>query len=156
MPDVVFDVVTGRSTGLDDLPHIRIHKGLGDAALADLYRRADVLFLPLLESTANNALLEGIASGLPVVATDLTSVRAYLSNAGTILVRPGDYQAFIAALVRLRNSPRERAGLGRLARARAEQLAWPNVIPDYERAYRKAWNRGSAHLDLARPRSEAA
>jgi glycosyltransferase involved in cell wall biosynthesis len=136
MPEVRFDIVTGRTTGLEELDNVRIHKGLDDHALAALYRRADILFLPLLEATANNALLEGMASGLPVVATDLSSVRAYLAHGDAILVPPGGAEGFIAALARLRDLPKERIALGIGARARAKELAWPTHIAAYETLYR--------------------
>lgn len=74
--DIAFDVVTNRATDLDGLPNVTIHRDIGDAALAERYKSADVLFLPLIQSTANNTLLEGIASGLPVVVSDLEAVRA--------------------------------------------------------------------------------
>lgn len=137
MPEVRFDIVTGRTTGLEELANVRIHKGLDDHALAALYRRADILFLPLLEATANNALLEGMASGLPVVATDLSSVRAYLSEGDAILVPPGGAEGFVAALARLRDLPKERVALGIGARARAKGLAWPTHIAAYEVLYRE-------------------
>src|SRR5262249_41217889 len=76
MSDVAFDVVTGKGPDFSALPNVRHLSGVSDAALAELYRSADVLFLPLDHTTANNALLEGIASGLPVVTTDLEATRA--------------------------------------------------------------------------------
>jgi glycosyltransferase involved in cell wall biosynthesis len=78
MPALEFHVVTARETGIEDLPNVVHHRGIDDATLAALYRSADVLFLPLLDSTANNSLLEGVASGLPTITTELESVRAYL------------------------------------------------------------------------------
>ena len=136
MPEMDFDIVTGRKTGLEALANVRIHKGLDDETLAALYRQADVLFLPLLDATANNALLEGMASGLPVLVTDLSSVRAYLPDGEAILVPPGGPEGFVAALERLRNAPGERAALGTHARTRAKALAWPRHIAAYEDLYR--------------------
>jgi glycosyltransferase involved in cell wall biosynthesis len=144
MPEMGFDLVTGRTTGLEVLANVRIHKGLDDDALAALYRRADILFLPLLEATANNALIEGMASGLPVLATDLSSVRAYLPDGGAILVPPGSADGFVAALERLRDAKKERARLGAAARARAEALAWPSHIAAYEAFYREIAGRPAA------------
>jgi glycosyltransferase involved in cell wall biosynthesis len=135
MPEVEFDLVTGRATGLNGLGNVRIHRGLDDNALAALYRQANILFLPLLEATANNALLEGMASGLPVLATNLSSVRAYLPDGGAILISPGSADGFVAGLRRLRHAAGERAALGAHARARAEALAWPVLIPAYEALY---------------------
>ena len=84
--DIAFDVVTRQNNNFDGLPNVTVRSGIGDAELAELYRSADILFLPLRQSTANNTLLEGVASGLPVIATDLESIRAYLPNGEAILV----------------------------------------------------------------------
>ena len=51
----------------------RIHlmSGISDIELRNLYRVSKVLFLPLIEYTANNAFLEAVSTGCPVIiATD--------------------------------------------------------------------------------------
>jgi glycosyltransferase involved in cell wall biosynthesis len=108
--------------------------------LADLYRTADVLLLPLIDSTANNALLEGIASGLPVVATDLPAVRTYLPKGGA-LVLDNSVEGFVKSLQSLRQDISLRRAMGRSARARAEELAWPRLIREYEALYAKVVDR---------------
>jgi glycosyltransferase involved in cell wall biosynthesis len=132
---ITFDVVTNRKVDLQHLPNVTIHAGIDDATLANLYRSVDVLFLPLVQSTANNTLLEGIASGLAGVITDLGAVRAYLPGGEAILVRENQVDAFVDALRRLQQDIDLRHELGRRARARAEELAWPRVIRNYENFY---------------------
>jgi glycosyltransferase involved in cell wall biosynthesis len=141
MPQIGFDVVSDRIPTLGGLSNVRVHCGIDDGALAELYRRGDVLFLPLRQSTANNCLLEGIASGLPVVATDLAAVRAYLSDGEGILVAPNHPQGFADALRLLQNDPGLRAAMGRRARVRAEALAWPRLVGKYEQLYKAALDR---------------
>jgi glycosyltransferase involved in cell wall biosynthesis len=136
LPEVRFDVVTGADTGLSGFDNAHIHRGIDDEALAELYRTADVLLLPLTHSTANNALLEGMASGLPVVATDLPAVRAYLPEGG-VLVPDNSVEGFIAALQSLRQDIPARRAMGRSSRARAEELSWPRVVREYEALYAK-------------------
>lgn len=155
LPDIEFDVVTGRALGLEALRNVRMHQGLGDEELAELYRSADVLFLPLLDSTANNALLEGIASGLPVLTTCLEATQAYLPNGEGILVPPGSVPAAIEALSRLRDDPALRLHMARAARARAEVLAWPRIAPSYEAVYVSALQRPPAPYRTARPRAHS-
>src|SRR6185369_14927605 len=58
MGEVRFEAVTKADVGCDGLSNVALHRGISDAALADLYRSADVLFLPLIDATANNGLLE--------------------------------------------------------------------------------------------------
>lgn len=133
--DVRFDVVTARETGLEDLPNVTHHRSIPDAALAALYRHADVLLLPLTECTANNALLEGMASGLPVASSSLPGARFHLSGDEALLAPPGDAQALVDALSRLRNEPELRLQMGRRARLRAEELAWPNAAKGFAGLY---------------------
>ena len=137
-PDIKFDVVTGAETGLNGLANVNIYRDIDDLTLAELYRSVDVLLLPLSDSTANNALLEGMASGLPVVTTDLPAVRTYLQDSGGLLIPNNSVEGFVAALRSLRQDLRLRHAMGGSARTRAEELAWPRLVPKYEALYRKA------------------
>lgn len=141
LPEVRFDVVTGAETGLAGFDNVHIHRSIGDGALADLYRSADVLLLPLIDSTANNALLEGMASGLPVVATDLPALRAYLPEGG-VLVPDNSIEGFVKSLRSLRQDISLRHAMGRCARARAEELAWPRIVRQYEALYARVLTDG--------------
>ena len=136
MTDVQFDVVANRNLPIGDLSNVRIHRALDDLELANLYRAADILFLPLLQSTANNALLEGMASGLAVVATDVEAVRAYVPD-GDGLLLPGRADDFVEAIRALQRDPARREELRRKARARSEALAWSRTVPCYEALYSK-------------------
>ena len=136
LPQLRFDVVTGTEAGLSGFDNVHIHRGIDDGSLAELYRSADVLLLPLTDSTANNALLEGMASGLPVVATDLPAVRAYLPEGG-VLVPDNSTEGFVSALQSLRQDISARRAMGQNSRARAEELAWPRVVREYEALYAK-------------------
>lgn len=57
-----------------------LHRNISDESLLGLYRSADLLLLPLIESTANNAMLEATSCGLPIVTTDVGGVRDYTSG----------------------------------------------------------------------------
>jgi glycosyltransferase involved in cell wall biosynthesis len=146
---VRFDVVTGAETGLTEFDNVHIHRGIDDGVLADLYRSADVLLLPLIDSTANNALLEGMASGLPVVATDLPALRAYLPEGGAF-VQDNSVEGFVRSLQWLRQDISLRRAMGRSARARAEELAWQRVVRQYEALYTRVLGGAPAEADRNR------
>jgi glycosyltransferase involved in cell wall biosynthesis len=57
-----------------------LHRNISDESLLELYRSADLLLLPLIESTANNAMLEATSCGLPIVTTDVGGVRDYTNG----------------------------------------------------------------------------
>jgi len=75
-------------------------------------------------------LLEGMALGLPVVATDAGDVAAVAGGDGpaALLVPPEDVTAMGAALLRLQDEPTLRRQLGRAGRARAERHTWDDVV----------------------------
>jgi glycosyltransferase involved in cell wall biosynthesis len=135
MTGIAFDVVTDRGIDVEGMPNVVIHSGVSDTSLAELYRDADILFLPLVDSTANNSLLEGMASGLAVVATDLAAVRAYLPGNEGILVLENRIGGFIDAMRCLQKDVKLRHAMGQRARARAEELAWPRIVRQYEHLY---------------------
>jgi glycosyltransferase involved in cell wall biosynthesis len=131
-----FHVVSPHLTGLEGLPNITLHNRLDDEGLLRLYQQSHLLFLPLIHSTANNSLLEGIACGLPVVSTDLASVRAYVPGEEAILVKDNSAEDLTAAVLRLKNNSEEYWLRAKAARQRAEELDWRNVAPNYEALYR--------------------
>jgi len=141
--DIEFHIVTSkrtgpRLTGLEDLTNVKLYRdNIDDAELLKQYQEADILFLPLLESTANNAILEGIACGLPVVSTYLPSVKAYLPGKEAILIKDNDPQQFVDAILHLAHNREYRKIMGQEARKRAEELDWRNIAPQYEAVYSK-------------------
>lgn len=134
-PEIQFQVVSGRAQGLEDLANVMVYKNVDDETLVRLYREADVLFLPLLQSTANNSLLEGIACGLPVVSTRLPSVKAYVPGPEAVLIPENDPDLLADALVELFENPGRRAAMGDAARARALELDWHRIGLQYEALY---------------------
>lgn len=133
--EIEFHVVTGHIQGLDKLSNVKIHKNIDDFELVRLYREADVLFLPLVQSTANNSLLEGIACGLPVVSTMLASVKIYVPGDEAILITDNDPGLLADAIVKLYENPDKCLKMRKAARARAKQLNWRKIAPQYETIY---------------------
>lgn len=98
---------------------------LSDLGLRSLYRRAGIVALPLKDMRhpgGITTLLEALACGKAVVASDSRGVRDYLHHEQNCLVVPcGDVGALREAILRLRNDPELRRRLGRNARAYAEK-----------------------------------
>jgi len=132
--DVEFHVVSGSAPAFESLPNVTVHRGIADDALRELYQASDLLLLPLTDATANNSLLEAMASALPVVASDLPSLREY-APADAAVFLPRHAEAFTEAIVRLAANPVRRDAMGHAARSRAEELAWPRVADTYATLY---------------------
>jgi glycosyltransferase involved in cell wall biosynthesis len=91
------------------------------ARVRDALQHADALLHPSLSEGLPNVVLEAMACGLPVVATDVGGTREALTDGVEgFLVPARDPQATAAALERLWHDPGLRARLGAAGRARVE------------------------------------
>ncbi|MCF1191229.1 glycosyltransferase family 4 protein [Mangrovimonas sp. AS39] len=80
-------------------PCVSLYSHVTDLELRNFYRQADMLFLPLLDATACNSVLEALACGLPIVTTDAGGTKAYLKGTGNIVAPLGDLDYLIEATV---------------------------------------------------------
>lgn len=111
------------------IPHssIQCHTGLNDMALRLLYQQASMLFLPMLNSTACNSILESLACGLPIITNNVGGNIEYLSNTKNIIIPPKRYDDLIDAVVQLLKSPNELKEIGVTSREKALTYDW-NII----------------------------
>jgi glycosyltransferase involved in cell wall biosynthesis len=102
--------------------------GIDDAALLELYHNSDLLFLPLLAATANNALLEAMATGLPMLVSDLPACRAYAGESAWYFPADEDIGSLAERLDTITPESDRLRELGFSARVRAEQtLSWEKI-----------------------------
>ena len=137
-----------------DLLDLAFELGVGDAirllepvskqALATLHREADVVVAPLTLNDRNLVqgccplkVLEAMASGTPLVASDIPVVRELVSNdVEGLLVRPGSAKAIKDGLLRLRSEEGLASRLSSGARARVERdFAWRRAQADLVHTY---------------------
>jgi len=114
-------VVTGQP--LPKTPGVVVHRGLGpnDPRLLQLYRDADIFTLPTAGDCLAVVLAEALASGLPVVTTDVAAQPEAVRDGETgIIVPAGDATQLGRALLRLIDDPGLRRAMGRAARLDAE------------------------------------
>ncbi|MFU8814057.1 MAG: glycosyltransferase family 4 protein [Pseudomonadales bacterium] len=120
---------------LSRLPNVKHCWGIADEHLKRLYQTADALLLPLQDATANNALLEAMACGLPVISTDLGGVRDYVSPGCSVLTPKGDAKALAQAALEARNGAFDLAAMGAASRRAAESLSWLHVAESMLHVY---------------------
>lgn len=125
-------------TGCDN---VRVHSGVPEDALIALYQRADALLLPVTGATANNAVLESLACGTPVITTAVGGMTDYVDEESGWLLRHGDRAALIE-LVEAMGRDRTLAQAKRAgARARALTFRW-QAVAEQTRAVHEAVRRG--------------
>ena len=96
------------------------------------YRSADLFVLPSFEEGMPNVVLEALACGLPVIATNIYGNRELVTHGHNgLLIPPGDSEALAQALLTLTREPEARRSMGLLARQRAEAYGWEHTARAY-------------------------
>lgn len=98
-----------------------VHRGLApnSPALCRRFAEADVFAFPTAADAAPWAIVEAMAAGLPVLASDVAAIPELLGDGAGIVVPRGDAAALAGALRALADDPSQRAAIGRQARTRA-------------------------------------
>ncbi len=103
----------------------------GDARIAlsgatpapqEAYARFDVFALSSETEQAPLSMMEAMASGLPVVATDVGDIKAMVAEENRpFITAPGDDDAYAQALAQLMQNPSARAAIGSANRRKARE-----------------------------------
>lgn len=128
---------------LDD-PNVEYLDGISDEELRRAYGAASVAVLSLQGATANNALLEAMASGLPVVATDVGGIREYLGDEAGVLCAPSDAEGLARQVLRILNDSQVAARMAMAARVRAFEFDFRRVAGLLREAHSKVVSRASS------------
>lgn len=108
---------------------------VSEERLLSLYQNAAFQILPLKEATANIALLEGMACGLPTIVPSLENVIFYTKNKGCLYYEKGNAQELAEKISVLAADESKRKKLGIEARKRAEALDWKKVVKELVKIY---------------------
>ena len=101
---------------------------VGDDELSAWYHAADAFVFPSHNEGWGLVVLEAMAAGLPVVATDIPVFREYLTpDRDALLVPPGDAAALAAAMRRLAGDAGLRARLAANGPSVARRFPWEQV-----------------------------
>lgn len=130
-------------TPFRDLPNVQFISGITQDELRAEYWNAACLLMTLEQATANNAILEAMACGVPIVAEDVGGVGEYTRDAA-ILCPQNDADCLAASVRQIIDDSTIAATLRRRARLRAEELAWPLVRAKTKQLY-EALSRSTLH-----------
>lgn len=100
-----------------------------------ILKSADLVVMSSHWEGLSLASIEGLASGSPFVASDVTGLREVVADAG-ILFRPGDSGDFVAKIAPLRNDPLFRAEVVGRCRERASRYDLKITLREYVQLYK--------------------
>ncbi len=103
----------------DGVPGVTVHRGVApnSDALRGLFAQADLFVFPTRGDCLPLAVMEALASGLPVITTNVGALAEAVTHGETgLVVPPNDAPALTDALAALIDNPAWRAHMGRQAR----------------------------------------
>lgn len=108
-------------------------------AMANLYREADIAINPSLVDNMPNSVLEALASGIPVVSTNVGGVPYIVGDGETALLVPArSPEAMASAITRLIEEPSLCSQLIDNGMAEVQRYTWDTVWPLWEKVYQSA------------------
>ena len=142
----IFCLVTNRENrkhfSLKKTANTKFMHGISDLELRELYNRSRVLFLPLLDAVANNALLEGLSMGKQILVSDLPASRFYGADHVSYLDKDATIEKASNALCELldQSSPlASRLGIRKYAES---SFSWPRIAKAYQEEYSNLLSKG--------------
>lgn len=129
----------GQTSTLEELKRLVAKCGCGDnvsfipyiplAQIPDYYRSADVCVVPSLYDNAPYTVLEGMASGKPVVTTSAGGSKEYVVHGESgVVVAPKDAEALAVVISELLVDSQKRLAMGNSARKRILEEFHPSKL----------------------------
>ncbi len=145
LKDVLFVIVGGDDNYLDvlegkigDLPNVRLlGKFVDRNELHELfYRNADIFLLPSKYEPFGIVLLEAMASGCAVIASQNGGPTDILKGGEYgLLVNPKDQDAWVESIEKLTKSKKILKDFQQKAIKRAKDYSWQKILPKYLKVY---------------------
>jgi len=126
------------------LENVAFLSGLTDHQLLHVYQEASCLLMTAENATANNAVLEAMACGLPIVSERVGGIPEYVDERCAQLTTPDKADELAAAIIALSLSTPRVMEMRNAARAKAETLDWRCIADRNAEVYRSLAPEASA------------
>ena len=118
-----------------------IIQNIAEADLLNLYRKSALLVMPLIDTTANNTVLEAMACGLPTIVTDIGAIHDYTNSECARFVSPFDHNEMLQAIRELLSSEIDRKKMGQEARKHSLKYDWKIIARQMHDVYEQILNK---------------
>lgn len=127
----------------DGIGSVNLLPRLADEEMLTEYQQADVLVMPMLDSAANNVILESMACGTPVMTNRVGGVPEYVNpDCNFLLSNDCNVDEWVEKLLWLEQNRDVAEGLRPATRTWAEQFDWQIIAEQYRAMYRDVLRRG--------------
>ena len=116
-------------------PSVKLYSNIDDYKLKEFYQEASALFLPMLNSTACNTILEAMACGVPIITTDVGGNRGYLDGTESILSPVNDSNYLIESTIDLLKDESKINVMGNSSRLKSLEFEWQKIANEMSGFY---------------------
>jgi len=125
-----------------NLETVFFHGGLSDEELLEFYQTSYLLFMPMVDSGANTAIVQAISTGLPVLTTDAGGIRSYGGGEIFEVIKKNDIEGMTELFTKYYFNPDFRNSVSQKQRKFAiEQLDWNIVAEQHLKVYNTILNK---------------
>ena len=116
--------------------NVFFHENLSDEELLKHYQNSYVLLMPLEDSGANTGIVQALATGLPIITTDVGGIRSYGGDEVFPLVENNDTQKMVELFYQYYNDIKFKNAISEKQRNFAvEKLDWLKVAQEHVNLY---------------------
>lgn len=115
---------------------INIRGRINPDDMPQMYRQSDIFVSASMQEGMSNAMLEAMASGLPIVTTRCEGVEELIADNG-IVVEEANAEAIAGAIKKLSNDRPLCKQMAEAARNQAEQFTWSRTAKEYLALYER-------------------
>ena len=137
-PHLEFWVVTPEDKWclFPEFEQIKFFCNLPDAELIHLLQQAKTLLFPVLDATANSAVLEAMACGTVIITNEMMKENGYLTDNSALFVKDSSHNSFAEKTLEIVSDTKKREKIAQLALCRVcDTFDWKHVVKRYYHMY---------------------
>ena len=124
---------------------IEVSGRIAPEKMPGLYSSSDIFISASMQEGMSNAMLEAMASGLPIITTRCEGVEELVADNGVVLEQT-NAASIAEAIVKLAQDGERYERMSVAARNRAENFSWESVAEQYLASYRRLVAAGEGKL----------